>query len=105
MSHAVTVSVEVTDAATLKAALGKLNLGYQEKGSNITLTGKKLYGNDVVFHLDKGTVTKDYMSSHTELVNQVFQQYQVEKAMYQALQYGHTVESQETLSDGTIRIV
>ena len=118
MSHTVKVkSVQVRDLEALKAAVARLGLPELKEGMHRLFDGTTRQGHalrlpnwryDAVFDLEKGEVLFDNYNGHwgQEIeIDKLVQAYTLEKAAAEARMQGFSDIVEETMEDGTIKMV
>jgi hypothetical protein len=114
MSHIVTITTEVRDAAAVRTACQRLNLPEPVQGEVELFSGKasglavKLpdWQYPVVCNVTTGTVRYDNFNGrwgNQEHLDALLQAYAVEKAKIESRLRGHSV-TEQTLADGSIKL-
>jgi len=114
LSHLVTISTEVRDAAAVRAACQRLNLPQPVEGTHQLYSGQVTglavqlpdWRYPIVCQLDNGQLRYDNFNGYwgnQDRLDLFLQRYAVEKALIEARRRGHScTESQ--LADGSIKL-
>ncbi len=115
MSHVVTITTEIRDAAAVRAACGRLRLPEPVHGRHRLFSGEVVglavelpdWRYPVVCDLSTGQALYDNYEGRwgsQERLNDFIQRYSVEKCRIEARKRGHAV-SEQALADGSIKLV
>lgn len=105
MSHRVTVQTEIKDRAHLLTALKEQNIRYEERGENINLLSGDFTGAHV--NLKTGNIVSgdvDHYKVDAGKLGLLRQAYALAKYKAEAFQQGVSIENQEVLANGEIKL-
>lgn len=119
MSHFTTIKVEIKDGEVLRQALRELGYkvqqnavvrGYQGNKTQADYVIRQSNGYDLGFRRegDDYTLIADFWGARinqTQFVNEVQQKYAHKQLQKTATEQGYTIEAEEVLEDGTVRVV
>jgi hypothetical protein len=114
VSHIVTITTEVRDAAAIRAACRRLNINEPEEGTFKLFSGKAKgiavrlpdWTYPVVCDVTTGSLKYDNYEGRwgdQQELNRFMQAYAVEKARLESNKRGHTL-TEATLADGSIKL-
>ncbi|MBD1824224.1 DUF1257 domain-containing protein [Cyanobacteria bacterium FACHB-DQ100] len=119
MSHFTTIKVEIKDGEVLHQALRELRYkveqnalvrGYQGNKIQADYVIRRSNGYDLGFRRegDEYVLIADFWGARinqTQFINEVQQKYAHKQLQRTAAEQGYTIEAEEVLEDGTVRVV
>jgi hypothetical protein len=103
MSHRVDVKSKIDNTTVLENALRELKWAFKAEGDSYQIPHLTAYGITAQVNVKTGDIIVDSMK--TREIESLKQMYAVNLVKYQAGLRGDTIESINTLQDGTIRLI
>lgn len=105
MSERVQVNTQMREESFLKEALEELGYDYSESGETITVNDGSRWEKTQLVKGDEGYAISGERSNINSLKNKLSQTYAKLVTLDEARMSGHNIVTEETLNDGSIRLV